>query len=267
MARNESGRGGQQGRGTGPVSGHNFISMEQSMLVCAYNDSLISMNEHMYNQLRAGVEVHGGSLSFTEDDLLRYNITSIKVRTEFVDPSRWRSLGYQPTGMNVRDRWAILSPVHSILSAIGAVRIGASGLQIVPVWDQSSDDYVLTRERRDIITPMIESAAQLGGFKVYDAISADPEGHQKVMIMTYIPSREEWWVTEPVGVEDGTAALATKLTPITSVVRGRGGAEYTIVDTDQLADQLSLIPAWAPPLTYGRQIVVHYMIQQSNLAK
>lgn len=267
MARNESGRGGQQGRGTGPFSGYNFISMEQFMLVCAYNDSFVRMNEHMYNQLRAGVEVHGGELGFTEDELLKYNITGIKVRIEFVDPPRWRELGYTPTGMNVRNRWAILSPVHSIISAIGPVRLGASGLQIVPVWDQSSDEYVLTRDRRDAITPMIESAAQMGGYKVYDAISSDSEGHQKVMLMTYIPSREEWWVTEPVGVEDGTAALATKLTPVTSVARGRGGAEYAIIDTDQLADQLSVIPAWVPPLTLGRRIVVNYLIDQANLAK
>jgi len=237
------------------------------MLVVANNNSLTLLVNQMYDQMAAKVAAMGGNLEFTPEDFTSYIVTALKVRVEFVLRGRWRGLGYTPTGMDVRDRWAIPVPVHDILSAIGRVVVGTSGLQITPLWATEVDELVLTRQQRDFITPRLQSAAQACGFKVLDAISADPEGHQKVMILTYLPTRREWWATEPVGREDGSTALVAGLIPVTSVERGVNGPTYTIVDTEQVATALELVPAWIPPLTLGLQTVVRYTAELADMSR
>jgi len=268
MARTETGNGGRNGRTQGPTSGLNIaIPTEQFMLVVANNNSLTLLIDSMYDQMSAKVAAMGGTLEFTLEQYTKYVVTAIKVRVEFVLRGRWRGLGYEPTGMDVRDRWVIPVPVHDVLSAIGRVVVGASGLQISPLWASEADDLVLTRQERDFITPRLQSAAQACGFKTLDSISADQEGHQKVMILTYLPTRREWWATEPVGREDGSTALVTGLIPVTSVERGRGGPAYTIVDTEQVASALELVPAWIPPLTLSLQTVVRYTAELADMSR
>jgi hypothetical protein len=242
--------------------------MEQFVLVCvADNDAFTRAHQIMYNDWTARADAEGGRLGFSLEQFIRYTATAVKVRVEYVLHGRWRDMGYRPTGMSIRDRWKLVIPVHDTLSSIGTVALGASGLQMFPVWDSQADALVFTRDERDSITPQIAAAAEAFGVKTVDSISSDQDGHKQVMLLTWIPTLREWWATEPVGREDGSTSQFLGLRPIVDVSRADGGPEYTYVDTDELATQLRLMPSWAPPLTLAEYTVVRYMHEFADLGR
>lgn len=267
MSRQDNGRPGRMAAGA-PTTGLNErMSVETWMLIVATNDALDQLLERQFDQLDAAISAQGGTLKFTTAEYRSYNVTAIKARVRFVLGGRWRGLGYEHFDMDVRDKWALSTAVHDVLSAIGVVRIGVSGLQINPLWDSGADDATLTRNERDRLTPLIQSAFQRAGFKSLDAISADRDGHQQVMMLTYLPTTQEWWTAEPVGREDAASSMLLNATPVSGVARGADGPVYTVVDTERLADALTLYPTWLPPLTMKRQTVVRYTTELSDLSK
>jgi len=267
MARNVTGRPGQKAV-SGPMSGQNDdLSVEQFMLIAVANSALDVIASGEYNQLHSAVSAQGGSLPFTEEEYYKYQLTAVKTRAKFVLNRRWREFGYQNFELDVHDEWALSTFMLSVLAAIGVSRIGGSGLQIIPLWDSGADELTLDRIQRDSLTQRIKSVYQQTGMRFERTISDDRDGHQSVLVLTYLPEKEKWLTAEPAGLEDVATSYALGLTNVNDVVPARGGPQYAIVDTDALAEQLLSVPLWAPPLQFKKQTVVKYLPQLSDLTK
>jgi hypothetical protein len=268
MARS-NGNGPASGRGQYPTFGVNhFLSGEQFMLVVATNSDLQALITNMYAQIEYMLGARGGVALISYEEFAAYVVTAFKVRVEFVLRARWRQLGYQSTGMDVRDKWALPMPVHSVLSTIGTAQIGSQGTQILPLWDTGADALVLSREQRDLITPKLKAIAHLCEFPLAETISADADGVVKVMSMTYLPTQQVWLSMEAAGMEDAANHGFAGLTPVSAVQSNRGGAVYTIVDTEQLATALrGTLEMWIPPLSFAKQTVIRYMAELAEVRK
>jgi hypothetical protein len=241
--------------------------MEQHMLIAVANSALQVTAMQEFNQLHSAVSAHGGTLSFTEEEYYSYQLTAVKTRCKFVLGSRWRGLGYEYFDMDVTDRWVLSTAMLSILAAIGVVRLGGSGLQIIPLWDQGADEATLELIARDRLTHAIKAVYQECGFRFEETISTDRDGHQQVMVLTYLPVAEKWLAQEPFGYEDAATSATLGLTNVTNVVPARGGPQYAIVDTDALAEQLKAVPTWMPEVQFRRQTVVKYLTESHDLTK
>lgn len=260
MARNSNGSGPASGHGKYPTFGVNpFLTGEQFMLVVASNSDLRELIDNMYSQIEYMVSVRGGVLRVTSEEFTKYIVTAFKVRVEFVLHGRWRALGYQSTGMDVRDKWALPIPVHSVLSTIGVAQLGSQGTQVIPLWDRGADELTLSVEQRDTITPKLKAVAHLCDFTLAETISSDTDGVVKVMSLTYLPKAGMWLSAEAAGMEDAAYHGIAGLTPVTGVARARDGASYTLVDSEQLAAALTgQMEMWLPRLTLDRATVVRY---------
>jgi len=250
------------------MSGPNdSISVEQWMLLALANSILDQLVTRQYDQLEAEIEAVGGSLGVTQDQYGRYQITALKTRDRKVLGGRWRSLGYAPFDMDVSEPWAITTAMHSVLSSVGEVRFGDSGPRIYPLWDTGADDLVLNRDERDMVTRKLRAAYQQCGIKYENAISADREGHQKVMILAYLPEEGKWVAGEPFSLQDATAHACLGITPVTQVTSGRVGPDYMAVDMDALATHLAQVPFWVPNMQFKRRTVMQYLQDFADLRR
>lgn len=266
MARNGN-KGAPVGRSGASYAGMNpRVESEQPVLIVANNDNLATFCDQMFGYIVGGVAAHGGTVEITDEQFRKYCVTALKVRVERVSHN-WRALGYMPTGMTVNEGWAIPTPLHDVLSSIGRTRIGTADVSVYPVWDKSADDLTIAKEERDYITRHLRAATSQLGIPTHAEISADVEGHRQVMILTYLPLSEEWWSTEPFAREDAAASLLTQATPIGTPIRGQGGADYVIVDTEQVATALTNLPIWMPDLRMDRKVVVRYLSDMAALIK
>jgi hypothetical protein len=265
---NRRGSGASEGRAQGAYTAFNpAVGVEQFMLIAVANADMQEMVSRMYSQLDSRVTAVGGQLSFTVEQFTKYNVTAFKARCAFVLRARWRSLGYERSDVDVRDSWAISTPIHDIISSIGTTRLGTAGVQVVPLWDVNADALVLSRQERDLMTPLIKSAMQQSGFPIHEQLSADMEGHHQVMVLTYLPAHEEWWVREPVGREDAAAGMVSGIVPVTDVERATQGPSYAIVDTERLATALSDLSIWVPELKMDRMTVVRYLTELADMSR
>jgi hypothetical protein len=237
------------------------------MLIVAANTDLADFCDQMYGYIHSGVSAHGGTVEFTEEQFKKYCITALKVRVEHVIRPKWRKYGYLPTNMTVTEGWAIPTPLQDVLSSVGKARIGTSDVSVYPVWDKSADELVLDEGERDFVTRHLRAAANQLGINVFDSISADFEGHRQTMTLVYLPATREWWSREPFAREDAAASLLIGATPIKEIVRGTGGPDYVIVDTEQVASALAQLPIWMPDLRMERQVVVRYLTDMAALTK
>lgn len=241
----------------------------QYMLVVATNGDLETFSRTIYNQLHAGMSSRGGSFNLPEEDLLKYIVTAIKVRIEFVTSRTapgYRDLGNAPTGLRVTEGWALPTPVHDLLSSLGKVSLDGGDTTIVPVWDGSANDLVLPLAERDRITLILRSVFSALGITYQTDISRDEEGRHAVMVLTYLPSLEEWWSDVPIDQRDAHNAMLLGMRPVHGVARGTGGAEYMFVDTEQLAAVLSQYPLLVPRYTIERDTVVRFDSEAARVA-
>jgi len=259
---------GPKGRGGTSYSGFNHSrGSEQPMLIVANNDDLADFCNTMHGYIEASLDAQGGTLRVSQTEFLQYCATALKVRVEHVIRSRWRALGYEYTGMMVKEGWALPTPIHDVISSVGEVRVGAGETIVYPIWDKQADELVLSKSQRDEITRNLRSACTSLSISVHDAISKDVEGHHQVMVLTYLPHLEEWWMPQnPIAREDAAAHLVTGLRPVTDVIRGDGGAEFSVVDTQQIANALTQLPTWTPDVYMERRVVVRYLREHANLA-
>jgi hypothetical protein len=241
--------------------------VEQLMLVVGNNPNLRTFVSHQFNQLAYMADANGGVLNLALDELVSYVATGYKVRVEYVTKGKWQQMGFRRTFMHPKDQWAMLVPSHDAISAIGITEIGTAGVRAVPVWDKESDDVVLSREQRDSITLKLQAITQRFGIPTASTLSTDIDGHHQVMILAYLPEREEWWAHEVFGREDAAASMVAGLRPVTVVEATKGGPEFAIVDTDQLASDLSSLSLWVPPLKLDKTTVIRYNVEMANLQK
>jgi hypothetical protein len=267
MARNAT-KGAPVGRSGASYAGINpRVESEQPVLIVASNNDLAEFCDAMFGYIAGGVEAHGGTVNITNEQFRRYCVTALKVRVEEVIRSKWRRLGYEYTGMTVREGWAIPTPMQDVISSVGTTSIGTTDVSVYPVWDKTADELVLTKDERDIITRHLRSAASQLGIPLHAELSADKEGHRQTMVLVYLPDLQEWYAREPFAREDAAASLLSGATSIHSVVRGNGGADYVIVDTEQVATALSHLPYWMPDLRMERQVVLRYLPEMAALTK
>jgi hypothetical protein len=236
------------------------------MLIVAANADLHEFCDQMFGQMEAGVAAHGGTLAFTAEQFRSYCITGIKVRVEHVSGRTWRSYGHDYTGMTVREGWAMPTPMMDIISSVGTARLGASEIRVFPVWDKAADGLVMNKAERDFVSQALRSAGRQLGFQTSDALSSDFEGHQQTMVLVYLPTYGEWWSKDPVSREDAAASLLLGLRYVEDVTRGDGGADWAIVDNEQVATALTHMPIWMPELRMERQVVVRYLTEMAKLA-
>jgi len=267
MARNAT-KGAPVGRSGASYAGINpRVESEQPVLIVASNTDLTEFCDQMYGYIAGGVNAHGGTVEFTADQFRKYCTTALKVRVEHVIRPLWRRYGYEYTNMSVHDGWAIPTPLQDVLSSVGRTRFGTSDVSVFPIWDKDSDELVLQVDERDFVTRHLRAAASQLGINLHSAISADLEGHRQTMILVYIPELGEWWSKEPFAREDAAASLLVGATPVRQLTRGSGGAEYVIVDTEQVATALTQLPLWMPDLRMERQVVVRYITDMAALLK
>lgn len=267
MARSNAPKGAPQGRATtgchpGPNPSRGF---EQPVLIVADNTRLRDHISNIWHDVNARLAACGGTMTVTEDDLVRYFVTAIKVRVEHTT-RRVGQFGYRPSGMSVHDGWALPTPLHSILSSIGQVRIGGNELIVFPVWDKSADALVMNMEERDKVSREFGAVCGTLGISVFREISADREGHQQTMVLVYMEDSSDWWATQPFAQEDAAAASIVGTKMIYNVRRGDGGADFDVVDTAQLATVLAQLPLWMPELRMESQVVARYETDMAKLA-
>jgi hypothetical protein len=236
------------------------------MLVVAANGELRTFCDLIYNQVLAGLEAQGGTTIITADDIIRYVTTAIKVRVEHVTKPDYRRLGNEFTGMNVTEGWALPTPVHDLLSSLGEVRINGGEIVYKPVWAPEANDLILTKEERDRVTRHLRSALSALGLNVFPDMSRDREGRHSVMVLTYVPTLGEWWGDTPISREDAHSAMLLGLNPVTGVMRGSSGAEYTVVDTSAMAQALGAMPLWIPEYRMERRVVIRFTSEAAKLA-
>jgi hypothetical protein len=262
------GSGAPNGHSQGAYGSYNpAVGVEQLMLVVANNSDLREFVSMQFDQMRYMVDANGGRMDLELDEFIKYVVTGYKVRVEYVTKGTWRALGYRETGMHPKDRWAMPVPSHDAISSVGKTNLGTAGAQIIPVWDRESDELVLTREQRDVVTLKLNTLTQRFGIPTASTLSTDMDGHHQVMILTYLPQREEWWAHEVFGREDAAASMVAGLRPVTVVEATKGGPEFAIVDTDQLASDLSSLSLWVPPLKLDKTTVIRYNVEMANLQK
>jgi len=256
----------QEGRSGSGYSGPNsHIGSEQHMLIIAANSDLADFTDNMFGQIEASLEAQGGKINVTPDQFRRYCVTAMKVRVEHVSKSTWRRDGYPYTGMTVHEGWALPVPMHDVLSSIGNVRVGTGEIIIKPLWATEADDLVIEKSERDRITRELRSACGQLNIRVLGEISSDLDGHHATMVLVYLPMYGEWWSDSAVKREDAAAALLSGVTPVQNVVRGTHGAEYAIVDTNDVASHLLNIPTWTPEYKMDKQVVVRYLNEMAKL--
>jgi len=258
-------RGAPEGARDNRYSGFNdAVGVEQLMLVVAYNSDLTDLTNRIFEQFDAMASAHGGEVKFTSDELMRYFATALKVRTEHVLKQKWRTFGYERTLMSVHDEWALVIPLHSVLSSLGKVTHGPLESRIMPVWDPEGDELILTAAERDRLTAVIRMACKQYGVPFESHISKDLDGHAQVMLLT--PVVDGWWSWEPVSREDAAAAMVTGLQPATVTSDGRG-AVVTRMDATQLATALAYLPTWVPPYVMKRHTVIRYIQEMADVVK
>lgn len=260
-------KGAPEGRGgSGRFASFNpQVESEQYMLIVADNNDLAEFCGNVWSYIDSLVRTRGGSFNVSEDAFRSYVVTAIKVRVEHCTRPRWARFGHANTGMSVDEGWAIPVPVHDVLSSIGRVRLGTGDVTIWPVWAKEADHLVISGAERDRITRELRAACSSVGIRVFGEMSKDVEGHPQTMVLVYLPDGQ-WVSSTPFEVQDAAKSMFMGVRPVTDVRRGSDGADYEVVDTEQVASALAQMPIWVPALRMERNVVVRYASEMAQLA-
>lgn len=219
------------------------VETEVPVLVIADDTNLRNFSAMVFEQIDTLVRQNGGAPSFTEEELLRYFVTAMKVRVERSTPPHIRLVR---TNMRTDDRWALPPTLAYVINAIGQVRYGPGEVLFYPVWNKAADDLVMSQQERDRMTARLRSL-EASGLRFVRAIESKREGVIKVMVLTFMntPSGGEWVSPEPVGVVDAFTASLTGLRPV-------GG-----LSTET--------PVWLIPYKVDERKVVQYLPESALL--
>lgn len=236
------------------------------MLVVAVNDDLAFFCDMVIQELDSLLAAQGGKTDVTSDQFRRYVATAIRVRIEHVDRSLYKSHGNQNTGLTVERGWALPVNVHDLLSGIGNVSLDDGITTIRPVWDRAGNDLLMDESERNLVTRNLKAAFKGLGITYQEDISRDQDGRHSVMVLTFLPGAGEWQSRTPIDREGAKSSLLLGIRPVTDVVRGRGGADYALVDTDAVATALRQLPFWVPEWRMQHAVVVRYLRETAALA-
>lgn len=236
------------------------------MLVVAVNDDLAFLCEELVLDLQNRLASQGGGTDLTVDEFQRYVTTAIKVRVEHIDRKLFKGHGNQDTGMNVDRGWALPVKVHDMLSGLGMVKLDDGLTTIRPVWDTASNHLVMEPSERDVVTRKLKAAFTGLNILFQEDISKDVDGRHSVMVLTYLPEAGVWQSRTPIDRESAMNSMLMGLRPVTNVTRGRGGAEYALVDTDAVVTALEQLPFWVPEWRMLRSVVIRYQRETTALA-
>jgi len=222
------------------------VETEVPVLVVIDNTNLRDFTARVYDALSATVTIHGGTVRFTEDELLRYFVTAMKVRVEHTTLSRYRR-DIRSSGLHVDEPWALPSNMAYVINAIGQVRYGAANTLVFPVWDKSADELVMTPQEQQKMTRELRAFAT-HGLQLASAIERSREGVVKVMILTYTNDTPEgeWVSPEPFAVVDALTASIAGLRPAVEYSNGNN-------------------PIWVPPYKVDGRTVVRYLTEAAEV--
>lgn len=222
------------------------INTEVAMFIVAGSDDLRFFNEATYEQLNSTVAIAGGVNLITEDDLLRYFITALKVRVEQTTLPREKKV-MRRSGITVFEPWALPIGMAYIVNSIGQTLYGPSSMLVYPVWDQAGDEFCLEPAEQQRITRLLRSYGSLG-VRFASALESNRDGVPRVMVLTRVEDaiEGEWVSHEVFTAIDAITASVIGLTP---------GAQYPVPAN----------PFWVPPYRVGDLTVARYKHDAVNL--
>lgn len=155
------------------------------VLVTVQNADLADLSNRIYNELSSKIQVAGGSMPISQDDLLKYFATALYARVAWVNrQERGGRLSFRPT-----DRWALPVPMSIVVAAIGKVE-SQRGTTYVPVWNESGNDLVLEKSEWERISNQLRSVEDYG-FRFVKALERADEGVERIMSMFIVDEPED----------------------------------------------------------------------------
>jgi hypothetical protein len=154
----------------------------------------------VYDDIALGVSVANGVMPITEDQLLRYVVTALRVRVAHVLRER--------SDIRVQDPWALPHVFNYIISAIGVVEL--EYLRIIPVWNHDADGLLMTLDEQIKVTQQLR-ALKFRGYDYARALSSEREGH--LMVMTLVHMVDEWVGNQVFTIADAIVAAVVGIDP------------------------------------------------------
>jgi hypothetical protein len=161
-----------------PVGQINPIGLGNHEVIVSVNQvTLEEFSNMVYSMLASRVEVSGGSMTVTEEELKRYFVTAIYSRVRWVN--------FQPVGNFRPDApWALPVPMHMVASAIGVVETQPSR-RYVPVWNPDGDELVLSTAEWESCTRRLSALELLPDVELIHALEKDRSGLDVVMSLLH----------------------------------------------------------------------------------
>lgn len=183
----------------------------------------------------------------TKAEFLRYAYTAVRTRIARVRNERFH--------IRCDSEWQLVTGLASILAQVGRVTLAAPGVTILPQWNVTLDENLLTREEFFSISQRLRMLAKDPDCKFIfaDAISGDRSGD--LVLMSLLPVRDELGrVLEIRGTKDFDAIA---------------GVSYLLLDLDpEGLGEMALIPhpLLVPPFVLRAAVVWQYMTRYAEVS-
>lgn len=131
-------------------------------------------SKELYAQLENVVMSHGGKLSFSSEDFLRYNRTLVKARVDYVNNDR--------PMLRPNDRVVVPAFMSEVLANLGLVSDMGIGVDLFPVYGTIEPTDILNEEKALSVSNALALLANYG-FEFALALPRDKSGSWEFMTM------------------------------------------------------------------------------------
>lgn len=158
------------------------------VLITAQSADLADLTTRVWSELNAKLIAAGGSMTVTEEELVRYFATAIYSRVMWVNRTM-RDGAFRPN-----DKWALPTSMHMVVSAIGIVET-KEGVRYVPEWvapntPSGEPSLILARGEWESITRRL-IALEPFGLRFVKAYEQSEAGVEKVMSLLRVDEPDE----------------------------------------------------------------------------
>jgi hypothetical protein len=135
--------------------------------------------ESMY----AAANAQAVGLPFTKEELVKYAFTGMRSRLARVNNERF--------DVRCDDPWQMPAILAAIINSIGRVEIEAPVITMVPTWNVTYDEFVMTRSDWHRVTQLLRGVVRNDMMKlvVVNALAGDKAGDE--MLLSLIPVRDD----------------------------------------------------------------------------
>jgi hypothetical protein len=143
------------------------------VIVSVNQANLEDLSTKIHSLINSEVEISGGQMTVSDEELKRYFVTAIYARTKWVN---FQSVGpFRPDG-----QWALPVPMHMVVNALGEVETQPNR-RYVPVWNTAGDELVLSPTEWESITRRLTALELLPNVEFIHAFEKDRKGSDVVM--------------------------------------------------------------------------------------